>query len=89
LPINNFYFLISKTLKYKYICNHIIHMRSSLSRGILDIVPILAIHYKIKELFSQTVSQNRFSSTSESAPAQDPEPELFLKEPESYQTSLE
>jgi hypothetical protein len=41
--------------KYKYICSHIIHMRSSLGRGILDIVPILAIHYRPNELFSQIV----------------------------------
>jgi len=60
-------------------------MASYSCRGIFDIVPVLAIHNRHRELFSQTVSQNSSSSTRESAPAQDPEPELFLEEPEPYQ----
>ena len=55
------------------------------SRGIWDIVPVLAIHNRHEELFSQTVSQNSSSSTREYAPTQDLEPELFLEEPEPYQ----
>ena len=75
-----------KTLKYKYICKHVTNMASYSCRGIFDIVPVLAIHNRHRELFSQTVFQNSSSSTRESAPAQDPEPELFLEELEPYQT---
>ena len=38
------------------------------------------------ELFCQTFFQNSFSSTIKAAPPTEPEPKLFLKEPESYQT---
>ena len=79
-------FLILKTLKSKYIYKHITDTRSCSARGILDIVPILAIHNRHEELFSQTVSQNSFSSTREFAPAHDPKSELFLEEPEPDQT---
>ena len=54
----------------------------------MDIVPILAIHNRHEELFSQIIFQNSSSFTREYASLQDPKSELFFFKPEPFRTAL-